>query len=133
LRTMLSTNSNIQIQYMIGCHWDGYDLNLLSGNTNGDCAIFKVDAGNISLKQILTNGHKSSIRSFTTLNDNSIITGGEDSRLCEWSVNKNSNMSNTSQSMPRKVTIASASERNQSQPGGGAIRRHKTKKEHRPY
>lgn len=134
LRTMLSTNSNIQIQYMIGCHWDGHDLNLFSGNTNGDCAIFKVDAGNISLKQILTSGHKSSIRSFTALNDNSIITGGEDSRLCEWSVNKNSNITNASQNMPRKVAASSASsERKPSQPGGGAIRRHKTKKEHRPY
>lgn len=133
MRTMLSTNSNIPIHYMIGCHWDGHDLNLLSGNTNGDCAMFKVDAGNISLKQILTGGHKSSIRSFTSLNDNVIITGGEDSRMCEWDVNKSINMPNASPNVSRKVAVASISESNPPQPGGGAIRRHKKKKEHRPY
>lgn len=133
MRTMLSANSNIPIHYMIGCHWDGRDLNLLSGNTNGDCAMFKVDVGNISLKQILTGGHKSSIRSFTALNNNVIITGGEDSRMCEWNVNKSNNAPNMSPGISRMATEASVSESNPPQVGGGAIRRHKKKTEHRPY
>lgn len=130
VRNMLSTNAGIEINYLVGCHWDGSELNLIAGNTQGDCAMFHVDANSMSAKRVLKGGHKSCIRSFVApMGGTSIITGGEDSRLCEWNlINKNSIpvvAAAESYSSPKENDIPKA--------GGGRIRRKKSRKKHTPY
>ena len=106
----------------------------VAGNTQGDCAMFNVEANSISAKRVLSGGHKASIRSFVSSSsqDGSIITGGEDSRLCEWELNgkKNTQARNaTSAAMSYSLSTHSAMPRE----GGGRIRRQKSKKAHAPY
>ncbi len=131
VRNMLSTNAGIEINYLVGCCWDSNQLNLLAGNTEGDCAIFQVEANSIAAKRVLTGGHKSCIRSFalSSSQNSTIITGGEDARLCEWNLGDSSNTS-----------LKQSGERKPSQPisnpkvGGGRIRRQKSKNRgHAPY
>lgn len=129
-RTTLSSIANIPLQYMIGCHWDGRDLNLLSGNTDGDCAYFKVDAGSMSLKKVLSGGHKSCIRSLTSLTNNVILTGGEDSRLCEWDLTDESSITTDQSTFSRKIN---SPKNDFPKAGGGVIRRQKKKKGQTPY
>lgn len=130
VRNMLSTNAGIEINYLVGCHWDGSELNLIAGNTQGDCSIFHVDANSISAKRVLKGGHKSCIRSFVApVGGTSIITGGEDSRLCEWNLIKN----NSEPIAPAKESYSLPTENDVPKAGGGRMRRKKAKKKHTPY
>jgi WD40 repeat protein len=130
VRNMLSVNAGIVINYLVGCHWDGSELNLVAGNTNGDCALFQVEANAISAKSILKGGHKSCIRAFVSSPiDKTLITGGEDARLCEWNlVDKNLAMEETN-----KASFSMTKENAMPKQGGGRLRRPKSKKSHAPY
>ena len=134
VRDHLSATAGLPIQYLVGCMWDGHasELNLLAGNTEGECAMFKVDAGAISVKRILSGGHKGCIRSFvpSALND-SIITGGEDSRLCEWNMNQVE--AGSEQARVETAAYSFSSETKKPKSGGGVIRRQKKTKGHAPY
>jgi FOG: WD40 repeat len=123
----------IPIHYLVGCAWVDHELNLLAGNTEGDCVLYKVDAGSISMNRMLKGGHKASIRSFVPVTCNGdgnatcIVTAGEDSRICEW----NPNVSEI-----RPVHGSDHSVASNSRPvaeGGGAMRRRKHRKAHSPY
>jgi len=133
IRTNLTTISNNEssgfgsIDYLVGCHWfeEQQQLALVAGSSNGNAAIFDVcNDGSFSLHGALCRGHMGCVRGFDFAEGaRSIITGGEDARLCEWKVETtigsmsplaNSNLS-ASTSKPRS--------------GGGPIsRRHKGKK-----
>lgn len=135
VRNLLSTNAGIEINYLVGCHWDGSALNLVAGNTKGDCAMYNVEASSITVKRVLSGGHKACIRAFaSSLQEQSIITGGEDSRLCEWKLNNRTNTTTTAPSSGTVKTFHSLST-NSSMPkqGGGRIRRQKSKKGYAPY
>ena len=140
IRNTLSTNSGIEINYLVGCCWDSNlnQLNLLAGNTKGDSAIFQVEANSIGVKRVLAGGHKSCIRAFALSSSSSssslqtpvIITAGEDSRFCEWNL-----LSNTSSSQrgdgdrkPAQSTLNVLPKQ-----GGGRIRKQKTRRGHNPY
>lgn len=127
VRNMLSSNAGIEINYLVGCHWDGSELNLIAGNTQGDCVIFHVDANSISVKRKLMRGHKSCIRAFVC--DGSIVTGGEDSRLIEWNLNDERNTAYEDQ----QVTYSPPKDNALPQKGGGRIRRKKSKTINSPY
>mmetsp|Transcript_17249 Transcript_17249/g.25770 ORF Transcript_17249/g.25770 Transcript_17249/m.25770 type:complete len:512 (+) Transcript_17249:464-1999(+) len=136
-------NSGMDVNYLVGCHWDGTELNLVAGNNEGECAIFRVEANSISPKVVLRGGHKSCIRAFTA-EMGGIITGGEDSRLCEWDLNSNPNGSmNSNHSSMQGVVSTNAnsnvpsyslsSQTTMPRAGGGRIRRQKNRKGHTPY
>lgn len=130
VRNMLSINSGIEINYLVGCHWNGNELNLLAGNAQGDCAMFNVAANSITAKQVLKRGHKSCIRAFVSSSPhNYIITGGEDSRLCEWNLMNKSSVSIEAGKVPYSIPKESLIPKQ----GGGRIRRQKGKKSHAPY
>ena len=62
VRERLSQSSGLAVEYLVGCQWDGSDLSLAAGNSEGDAALFKVDAGSMSLTHTLSSGHKGCIR-----------------------------------------------------------------------
>ena len=149
IRNMLSSTSGIEINYLVGCHWDGSTLNLIAGNTQGECAMFQVDANSMSVKRVLSGGHKACIRTFAlSSNEKSIITGGEDSRLCEWNLFNNVingvnsdtssrgsslSSSNSVNSGAIKGSYSSSTQNTAPRQGGGRIRRQKVKRGHVPY
>lgn len=95
LRYQLSSCTGFQLDYLVGCHWDDLhlELSLLAGNSDGNIAMFQVDPVSMKLTRTMTSGHSSCVRAFTWLalpcrnTVQSIITGGEDSRICEWILN----------------------------------------------
>lgn len=137
-----SLAGGLPIHYLVGCTWMDDELNLLAGNTQGDCVLYKVDAGSISLNKMLMGGHKASVRSFVPISSNSdecgtcIFTAGEDSRICEWNpsaskIRRGYEFESSAATINRSV----AGERGMdtAMEGGGAIRRRKHKKAHSPY
>lgn len=75
------------IDYLIGAEWNDHQekLSLLTGSSNGNAAIFHVSNDEtFVLDGELIRGHMGCIRAYDS-NGASIITGGEDARLCEWS------------------------------------------------
>lgn len=134
------SGGGIPIQYLVNCHWDGRELNLLAGNSDGVSALFRVDAGALSFKKQLNGGHRGCIRDYAVLNNGTgdcIITGGEDARMCEWTFgnggiapDKSSRKETTSSTDTR--TGATGEER-YSNTGGGKMKRSKNKKGHVPY
>jgi len=120
------------IQYLVGCFWDGLDLNLVAGDGKGDCGVFRVDAGgSMNLRRVLSGGHVGCVRAFVSsplpFEKSVIVTGGEDARLCEWNINSAQTTSamKTSKSMSSGNAISRA--------GGGRIKRSKKKQGHAPY
>ena len=150
-----SIAGGIPVQYLVGCAWINDELNLLAGNTMGDSVLYKVDAGALAVKKIMSGGHRGCIRSFVPVSSTSksgdggmpstsIITAGEDSRLCEWSEhvtvnssgngNGNGNGNGMQSSAPGVAASYSfSSEKQEPKSGGGVIRRKKKKKVHAPY
>ena len=83
------------IQYMIGCHWNesANALYLLAGSYDGNTAVFQVNADSIeplyALHSQNNSGHQTCIRAFdwyqpSISSSPILITGGEDSKLCQW-------------------------------------------------
>ena len=101
LRGTLSQSIGFDITYLVGCHW-GYNSNssvssspiltLLAGNADGDGAVFRIDGPESSPVPLFTfqGGHRASLRSFVVTctgdsnTSNTLFTGGEDGRLCEY-------------------------------------------------
>ncbi len=131
VRNHLSTCAGMPMHYLVGCSWGREELNLIAGNTDGDCAIFKVDTSSISIKKILSGGHRGCVRSFVPCTwNNSIITGGEDSRLCEWNLSQNGCNGGSVQAAK---SYSFPSQQQMPRSGGGVIKRQKKKKGHSPY
>mmetsp|Transcript_1377 Transcript_1377/g.2181 ORF Transcript_1377/g.2181 Transcript_1377/m.2181 type:complete len:391 (-) Transcript_1377:301-1473(-) len=128
LRSKLSQAAGgFGVDYLVNCHWDASQnqLSLLAGSSTGDAALYKVDAGALSLLNTLRGGHRGCVRSWCPLTSNVFITGGEDARLCEWEINQspgtNSNQGfiQGGSKLPEK--------------GGGPLRRQKKKNTKSPY
>ncbi|KAL9187731.1 hypothetical protein ACHAXT_006109 [Thalassiosira profunda] len=81
------------VEYLVGCTWASVAtsspaLYLLAGNSEGDGYVFQIDADRITPLMHLKGGHRGCIRDFCWIDDGSggrtLVTGGEDARLCEW-------------------------------------------------
>lgn len=122
------------IQYLVGCFWDGLELNLVAGDGKGDCGIFRVDAcGSMNLRRILSGGHMGCIRGFVSsplpFEKSVIVTGGEDARLCEWNVNQEKKKSNGTSGISHSLSSSDTLPR----VGGGRVKRSKKKQGYTPY
>ena len=142
----------MEIQYLVGCAWMEMEqeLVLLAGNHDGDCVLYKVDAGSLEVKKVMSGGHRGCVRSFVPVSSNSnsssnagngngngngscFITAGEDSRLCEWSEHGNGNTRSAASASAGNGRSLLSSEQIAPKSGGGVIRRQKKKKGHSPY
>jgi len=140
----------MEIQYLVGCAWMEMEqeLVLLAGNHDGDCVLYKVDAGSLEVKKVMSGGHRGCVRSFVPVSSNSnsssnagngngngscFITAGEDSRLCEWSEHGNGNTRSAASASAGNGKSLLSSEQIAPKSGGGVIRRQKKKKGHSPY
>lgn len=122
------------IQYLVGCFWDGLDLNLVAGDGKADVGIFRVDpSGSMNLRRILSGGHVGCIRGFVQsplpFERSVIVTGGEDSRLCEWKISPEKKSNGTTGKENYSLSSNDATPR----VGGGRIKRSKKKKGFNPY
>ena len=66
-------------------------LRLLAGNSKGNGYLFQINVDTITPLMHLKGGHRGCIRNFSWVDDTDdvgegmrLVTGGEDSRLCEW-------------------------------------------------
>jgi WD repeat-containing protein 89 len=101
LRTDLSELATVQVDYLVDCFWDAskQHLSLLTGSHAGDGTVFQVDAGKISPRYKLQNGHRGDIRSWSHIQSGDVfVTVGEDARLCEWN---RTGFSTTSTNQPK--------------------------------
>jgi WD40 repeat protein len=137
------------IEYLVDCHWDmnRQELQLLAGNSRGDCAIYNVGDQGISLRNRMQGGHRGVVRAWNHLSSSVFVTVGEDARLCEWNQVSNSFGVMTPTVPARQPTVlvattgsstsTSATKRKDpgqlSRPGGGKMRRPRSRMTAQPY
>eukprot|EP00978_Attheya_sp_CCMP212_P013213 scaffold33177_cov54-Attheya_sp.AAC.3 len=143
-RNTATTTSN-NIDYLVGCSWDSarQELSLLAGNSNGQAAMFKVDAGTMTFTHTLSGGHRGCVRSFTRTScssngtqSNIILTGGEDARLCEWNLDHVPPPQPAAQGSVSTESLLTGKieQTKQTQPSrGGPLRRERKKPTASPY
>lgn len=136
------------IDYLVDCHWDTerQELQLLAGNGQGDAIVYQVGEHGISFQNRLRGGHRGVIRAWNFLSSTMFVTVGEDARMCEW--NRLANVvgagagvvsSSLLQNKAAEIVISSvgAKRGNQirsiSQPGGGKMRRPRSRMTASPY
>jgi len=132
--TGLTGGGMAPIQYLVGCFWDGLNLNLVAGDGKGDCGVFRVDAcGSMNLRRILSGGHLGCIRGFVSsplpFEKSVIVTGGEDARLCEWNITLEKQSAKGSKGKNNSLSSSDAIP----SVGGGRIKRSKKRQGHTPY
>jgi len=142
-----NTASLTPIEYLVDCYWDGdrNELQLLAGNAQGDCVMYNVGPEGIHVRNRLRGGHRGVVRAWNHLSSNHMfVTVGEDARLCEWNqtppVNGVGRPSIQAQQPPPAVLMASTAAAKKrkdpdplSLPGGGKMRRPKSRMTARPY
>lgn len=87
----------LNVDYLIDARWDNFlqQLLLVAGNTKGNLGMFRLDnqTGMFAPPQILSGGHRGVVRAWTRLSDPAfLITAGEDARLCEWNLQRDTYM-----------------------------------------
>mmetsp|Transcript_23565 Transcript_23565/g.33061 ORF Transcript_23565/g.33061 Transcript_23565/m.33061 type:complete len:388 (-) Transcript_23565:121-1284(-) len=125
LRSKLSQAAGgFGVDYLVNCHWDTHQnqLSLLAGSSTGDAALYKVDAGALSVLSILRGGHRGCVRSWCPITSKTFITGGEDARLCEWNFHQSVALNGSIKTGGRVL-----------EKGGGPLRRQKKKPSKAPY
>ena len=143
----------MSVDFLVGCVWDGTanELGLLAGNAEGDGVVCKVEAGCLTVKRVLSGGHRACVRAFVPCLSSGwlggaggasscvFLTGGEDARLCEWNVNGgngnslNSSLGVRSSSLSKDRVSYTLSSKADPKMGGGPIKRSKKKQGHAPY
>ncbi|KAF0719438.1 Aste57867_1034 [Aphanomyces stellatus] len=80
------TALHMPTDYLVNCHYDPTTdaLHLAAGNHQGDLHLLHLNGPSVVPQATLRGGHKSAIRC-ATWDDQMLLTGGEDSRLCKWS------------------------------------------------
>ena len=77
------------IDFLVGCQWDAaaQKLSLVAGEHGGTAHLLRVEADALTVEASLRpgphGGHSSGVRSFLW-GGASLLTGGEDGRLCLW-------------------------------------------------
>ena len=127
----LGGGGGMLIQYLVNCHWDGRNLNLVAGNSDGVSAVFCVDATGLAFQRQLNGGHKGCIRDYAVLGNGTILTGGEDARMCEWTLGDASGIGDSARN---EINIRAGAKKGEYRnSGGGKMKRSKGKKGHAPY
>eukprot|EP00638_Chattonella_subsalsa_P014798 CAMPEP_0117847342 /NCGR_PEP_ID=MMETSP0949-20121206/19657_1 /TAXON_ID=44440 /ORGANISM="Chattonella subsalsa, Strain CCMP2191" /LENGTH=119 /DNA_ID=CAMNT_0005693771 /DNA_START=108 /DNA_END=464 /DNA_ORIENTATION=- len=87
VRRMLGT-SQLHIDYLIDCHYstERDELSLLAGDQNGTGYCIRVTPTALEPVYQLTDGHKEVIRCFLWSDEDQLVTGGEDARICHWNL-----------------------------------------------
>lgn len=129
-----SDNTCCLMDYLVDCNWDAsqQELLLLAGSASGEAGVFRVTEQDISLVHHLNGGHRGVVRSWAPLAANAFVTAGEDARVCEWN--------RMMREMPtgRKVVeiVVSPDRKNaraKPRPGGGKVRRPRSRMTQTPY
>jgi len=135
IRESLGLKCGFSIDYLVNCYWDHLNmtLNLVAGNSDGNGAMFRVDANSISLSKRLFGGHKSCIRATTLVpsekyQQNILYTVGEDARLCEWFIDEQQPMDRV-----EDRTSPDLSSNTEKLSTVGPIRKSKIRHTHKPY
>lgn len=93
LRQRLGQSVGHQLDYLVDIHWDAVsqELMLLAGSATGEAALFRAaggsnGSGSVDFEpcNVLTSGHRGVVRAWCPLSSSTLITAGEDARLCEW-------------------------------------------------
>jgi WD40 repeat protein len=141
----------VSIDYLVDCHWDAarQELQLLAGNAQGGAAVYQVGEQGLCLQNRLNGGHRGVVRAWNALSNNVFVTVGEDARICEWNRISNAfgagsgSVPSSLLSMPQNKSTeilvgnaASSMHRNMgplSRPGGGKMRRPRSRMTASPY
>eukprot|EP00934_Nitzschia_sp_Nitz4_P006304 Nitzschia sp. Nitz4//scaffold150_size53981//33462//34724//NITZ4_006680-RA/size53981-processed-gene-0.85-mRNA-1//-1//CDS//3329537080//6294//frame0 len=137
------TNAVAPMEYLVDCRWDStlQELQLLAGSVQGDAAMYSVGERGLSFKHRLEGGHRGVIRAWDSLSTNTFVTVGEDARLCEWNrISTGSSLGGSSQrKTPEIVVPPTAMNKPRSggvslnRPGGGKVRRPRSRLSAAPY
>jgi WD40 repeat protein len=75
----------LRADYLVGCAYDSFtnELILLAGNHDGTLHLLDVKPDVVTPLSVLVGGHVSCVRGFDW-GAESLVTGGEDARLCTW-------------------------------------------------
>jgi WD repeat-containing protein 89 len=133
------------VEYLVDCHWDvtRQELQLLAGNSQGDCAMYNVGDHGIRFRNRMSGGHRGVVRAWNHLSSNVFVTVGEDARLCEW--NQVSSLFGMSASVNPGIqpvvlvaggtAVPKRMDRGQHlpRPGGGKMRRPRSRMTASPY
>jgi WD40 repeat protein len=84
-----SSSNKLAVDYLVDAHWDAQsqELLMMTGSATGDAALFRLterSPTNFELCHVLTSGHRGVVRAWSPLSSSTLITAGEDARLCEW-------------------------------------------------
>lgn len=143
-----STTSTID--YLVDCHWDvvRQELQLLAGNAKGDAALYQVGEQGLTLQNRLNGGHRGVVRAWNALSSSIFVTVGEDARMCEWNRVSNvfgagsgaalSSLSSVPRNRSTEVLFSNAASKSRnvgplSRPGGGKMRRPRSRMTASPY
>ncbi len=130
-RLLQKPDIGVDVDYFIGSEWvtdgrwgdgnEGEDkLVLWGGNFVGNVAAIAVTATGVKkLPTGLLGGHESTVRCLTRIDPSTVITGGEDGRLCVWT-RKNPTMPSNGQKRSSKHSKDKSS-------------RHRGQNSHKPY
>jgi WD40 repeat protein len=150
-------NKGLAIDYLVDAHWDAVsqELMLMTGSAMGDAALFRLtersQSTNFEPCHILQNGHRGVVRAWSPLASSSssssstLITAGEDARLCEWNRQGSQGQTQAQQAQAPAVSTPAASSSTwvgggrslaPTPGGGGPVRpqkRHTSSQSARPY
>lgn len=75
----------VSVDYIVGCRYEAQadTLWLVAGGFGGSLCLASVAPSAVTPKAVLEGGHREQIRTFDWLGS-TIITGGEDAKLCLW-------------------------------------------------
>lgn len=128
LREDLSLRLGSSIDYLIDAYWDGQQLSLSTGNAQGDVALVRFEPEGWQLGQVLSGGHRGVVRGAVMLSPSTLMTAGEDARLCEWNLlGRQAYASPRSSPTNARRTVAGT------RGGGGPLRRQRIRPAAGPY
>lgn len=134
--------STLGVDYLVNACWDASSsqLSLLSGSSNGDAMLSTIDitaATNNNgprppfvTSHHLGRGHKGVIRDWCPMSASTLITVGEDARICEWDMTAAGQPQSSHGIGFGQTVMQHASSRKTS---GGPARRQKNKRGATPY
>ncbi|ORX95735.1 WD40 repeat-like protein [Basidiobolus meristosporus CBS 931.73] len=109
--TRQAVEQQFPMNYAIDCHYDSATqrLYLLGGTIDGDMGIFHVNSDSLQLCDVLSGGHTDIVRSvYWDITSGTMISGGEDAKLCYWDPSGNNAMNSLSAKQSPSVAKVTA-------------------------